>query len=379
MDIEEWLGNEPQIRVKKESPPYYLLVHEQMDTDEFVASLRNQAGFESVEPNYIYTKQTTGAVQEPNDEFYQPYQWNLSQIQVKEGWEISSGSEEVIIAVLDTGVDLKHQDIAEKMVEGFNAFDGSSDPTDEHGHGTHVAGISSAITNNVKGIAGVSWRNRIMPIKVLDEKGEGSLFEITSGIRWATDHGAKVINMSLGDTENSPMLYDAIRYAYEHDVMLIAAAGNDNVSQMMYPAGYEEVLAVSAVNPDKTKAEFSNYGSHIDVAAPGESIPSLFPDNHYVYMSGTSMAAPHVSGMAGLIRSVRPDLSNEEVMNLIRHTAEDLGDEGHDSYFGYGLINVAKALEYVQAHREVAFANAERTRELEEPWYLYFFRELFNR
>jgi len=377
-NIQSLLRNNPLVRIKKESPPYFLVEHPELDTEQFIASLRQLEGLESVEPNYIYTKQETGQSVIPNDEFFEPYQWNLLQINAAEGWQITGGSEEVIIAVLDTGVDLKHTDLAAKMVKGFNAFEQNKPPVDLHGHGTHVAGISSAITNNLRGIAGVSWNNAIMPVKVLNDDGEGSLFEITAGIKWATDHGAKVINMSLGDTENSPILYDAIRYAYERDVVLIAAAGNENVSQLMYPAGYKEVLAVSAVNPDKTKAIFSNYGQHIDVAAPGESIPSLFPDNHYVYMSGTSMAAPHVSGLAGLIRSLRPELNNKEVMDLIRYTADDLGEVGHDPYFGYGLMNVNKALEYVRENKEVTFAN-DKVQKIENRWYITnWLRELFK-
>jgi len=310
---------------------------------------------ETADPNFIYTKQLPSGIPLPNDEFFQPYQWNLSQIAVEKGWQITGGEENIIIAVLDTGVDLEHQDIKEKLIEGYNAFDGSNNAADQHGHGTHVAGVAAALTNNLRGIAGVSWHNPIMPVKVLDEQGQGSLFEISSGIRWAVDHGAKVINMSLGDSEHSPMLYDAIRYAHERDVVLIAAAGNDNVSQPMYPAGYEEVLSVAAVNQSLDKAIFSNYGSHIDVTAPGEHIPSLFPNNHYVYMSGTSMAAPHVAGMAGLIRSVRPDLTNEQVLEVIRRTADDLGPPGHDPYFGYGQINVGSALAYLRENKDVTF------------------------
>jgi thermitase len=200
------------------------------------------------------------------------------------------------------------------------------------------------VTNNVTGIAGTSWNNKLMPIKVLNEYGEGSLYEVAAGIRWAVDHGARVINLSLGDPQFSQTLYDAVRYAYEHDVVLIAAAGNDNVDQPMFPAGYEEVLAVSAVNRNAQKAVFSNFGEHIDVAAPGEHIPSTFPDNQYVFMSGTSMAAPHVAGLAGLIRSLRPDLSNDQVLEVIRRSAKDLGDEGVDIYYGHGNISVANAL-----------------------------------
>ncbi|GAE33512.1 protease [Halalkalibacter akibai JCM 9157] len=150
--------------------------------------------------------------------------------------------------------------------------------------------------------------------------------------------------MSLGDYYPSDLLYDAIRYAYEQDVILIGASGNDNVEDPMYPAFYDEVFTVAAVNDARNRAFFSNYGQHVDVTAPGEHIPSLFPNNNYVVMSGTSMAAPHVAGLAGLIRSLRPDLSNEEVYEVMRSTAKDLGTKGHDVYYGFGEIDIAAAL-----------------------------------
>jgi subtilisin family serine protease len=354
-DREKWLRVHAMYQVIKQSGPYVVLSQKNTSTEKLIKNLSAEQDIVSVEPNYIYNKQDTGtAVSLPNDEFFEPYQWNLSQIRAEKGWEITGGTEDVIIAILDTGIDPNHQDLKGKLVEGFNTFDETNQSTDQHGHGTHVAGITGAITNNVTGIAGVSWFNPIMPVKVLDENGEGSLYEITSGIRWATDHGAKVINMSLGDSEPSQMLYDAIRYAYEKDVVLIAAAGNDNVGTPMYPAGYDEVLSVSAVDQQQQKAVFSNYGEHIDVTAPGEHIPSTFPDNNYVFMSGTSMAAPHVTGLAGLIRSLQPELNNEEVMQVIRQTSEDLGEEGHDPFFGFGEISVAGSLDNIRINQEAA-------------------------
>lgn len=385
---EQWEREHPQYKVVKENDHYLVIANHKMKTSELIQVLSEQPEVEAAEPNYIYTKQTSNIhnVQKqdiipqttatPNDEFFQPYQWNLSQIRAERGWEITGGTEDVIIAVLDTGIDTNHQDLSVKLIDGYNAFDETSDVNDEHGHGTHVAGITGAITNNVTGIAGVSWYNPIMPVKVLNEEGEGSLFEIASGIHWATDHGAKVINLSLGDSESSAMLHDAIRYAYEHDVVLIAAAGNDNVSLPMYPAAYSEVFAVSAVNELRDKAEFSNYGGHIDVVAPGEHIPSTFPDNNYVFMSGTSMAAPHVTGLAGLIRSLRPELNNEEVMQIMRQTAEDLGSNGHDEYFGYGEISVSGALDYIE--NEEGTFNMGEPIETYQNWLQSWLKKIFR-
>ncbi|UCZ54876.1 S8 family peptidase [Bacillus shivajii] len=314
-----------------------------------------------MEPNYKYSKQTmahqtrprqrrTRQVhvfdenESPNDEFYEPYQWNFSQIFAEEGWAISVGEEQVPIAIIDSGVDPEHIDLSEKIQDGFNAFEGNGAYYDEHGHGTHVAGVAAAVTNNEDGVAGVSWNNPILAVKVLDDRAEGNSMSIAKGIRWAVDNGAKVLNLSLGDSHDSEMMHEAVRYAYNNDVVMIAASGNDNVETPMYPAAYEEVLTVAATDPHEERAFFSNYGHHIDVSAPGEHIPSTYLGNEFVMMSGTSMAAPHVAGLAGLIRSVDPDLSNEEVYDLIRRTCDDLGEEGVDPYFGHGKINVERAL-----------------------------------
>lgn len=358
VQVAEWLKANPDIKVLKSNEIYYVLAHDKLSTDEFVSKLGRESVIQHAEPNYNFTKQQDGETT-PNDEFFQPYQWNLKQIESEVGWNISEGAEHVIIAVLDTGIDLHHEDLADKLITGYNAFDGSTNVQDEHGHGTHVAGIAAAVTNNLTGIAGVSWYNPILPVKVLNKDGTGSLFEVADGIKWATDHGARVINLSLGDAIASEILYDAIRYAHERDVVLIAAAGNDNVADPMYPAAYPEVLAVAAVDQGQNKASFSNYGPHIDVTAPGENIPSTFPGNNYVFMSGTSMAAPHVAGLAGLIRALNPELSNQEVVDLIKQTADDLGPQGVDEYFGYGQINVAAALKALQMNDYTAEISGE--------------------
>ncbi|MCT8138144.1 peptidase S8 [Anaerobacillus sp. CMMVII] len=346
----EWIKSSP-LSLVKNGGPYYVVRDETRTTDQLVHELSLLEEIETVEPNYFYTKQVNEPFLRrhgemvPNDEFYEPYQWNLSQIFAEIGWNITSGTNDVPIAILDSGVDPDHEDLEERILMGYNAFKDDGEFFDEHGHGTHVAGITAAATNNIIGIAGVSWANPLLPVKVLNEKAEGTAFEVAQGIRWATDNGAKVINMSLGDTFNSKIMHDAIRYAYKKDVVLIAAAGNDNVETPMYPAAYEEVIAVSAVDNNRHKAIFSNYGNHVDVTAPGEHIPSTFPDNAYVMMSGTSMAAPHVAGLAGLIRSIKPELTNTDVAEIIRSTATDIGPLGFDPYYGYGEINVVKALQ----------------------------------
>ncbi|WP_062046453.1 S8 family peptidase [Bacillus sp. JCM 19034] len=346
-----WFSDNPDINIIENKNPLFLIESKQEETIELINRLRDDRQLAIVEPNYTLSKQVSMPVAsvkplesvKPNDEFFQPYQWNLNQIEVEQGWNIANG-EQVTIAIIDTGVDPKHADLEGKLVHGYNALDDSDNFADTHGHGTHVAGIAAALTNNVTGIAGVSWESFIIPIKVLNDKGEGSSYEVAKGIYWAVDHGADVINMSLGDYHSSDLLYDAVRYAYEQDVVLIAASGNDNVQDPMYPARYPEVLTVAAVNEERNRAFFSNFGDHIDVAAPGEHIPSTFPNNHYVVMSGTSMASPHVAGLAALIRSNNPSLKNDDIYRIITSTATDLGIDGFDPYYGFGEIDVLSAL-----------------------------------
>ncbi|MEK3881600.1 S8 family peptidase [Paenibacillus sp. PL2-23] len=325
----------------------YLFRSRTMETKELLHYFQTNWKPRFAEPNYLYLtnegmNEASGNV--PNDALYSQYQWNLPSIEAEKGWAVSKGDESVIIAVLDTGVQLNHPDLQGRLIDGVNIVKENSEPSDDVGHGTHVAGIIGAAVNNGEGVAGVSWFNKLMPVKVLDSSGAGSTYAVAQGIIWAVDHGAKVINMSLGNYAEAEFLHDAIKYAYERDVVLIAASGNDNTERPGYPAAYPEVFAVAATNNNKEKASFSNYGSYIDVAAPGDSIASTYPGSQYAALSGTSMASPHVAALAGLIRSVNPDLTNEEVMELMRSSARDLGEEGRDKYFGYGEIDVIGAL-----------------------------------
>ncbi|MCD1261555.1 peptidase S8 [Paenibacillus athensensis] len=285
----------------------------------------------------------------PNDYLFSRYQWNLPTIETVQGWQTTRGAQDVIVGVVDTGVDLQHPDLQGQLVPGYNVVGNNDVPQDDVGHGTHVAGVIAAVVNNNVGVAGMSWYNKVLPVKVLDQSGAGSTYAVAQGVIWATDHGAKVINMSLGNYADSSFLHDAIKYAFDHDVALIAASGNDNTDRPGFPAAYPEVFAVAATDAQNQKAPFSNYGDYIDVAAPGVSIASTYPNNQYAALSGTSMASPHVTALAALIRSVNPLLKNTEVYDIIRQTAQDLGDKGRDAYYGYGLIDVDKAVKAASA------------------------------
>jgi thermitase len=305
-----------------------------------------------VEPHFLYMTNETAIDPEPNDALYKKYQWNLPAINTLPGWDINKGNQEVIVGVVDTGVDLTHSDLKGHLIEGYNVVNEGNAPQDDVGHGTHVAGVISALVNNGEGVAGMTWYNKILPVKVLDETGAGNTYSVSQGIIWAADHGAKVINMSLGNYAEAQFLHDAIKYAYDKDVVLIAASGNDNTDRPGYPAAYPEVFAVAATDSSKQKASFSNYGDYIDVAAPGVNIASTYIKNQYAALSGTSMASPHVTALAALIRSVNPLLKNTEVMDIMRKSATDLGTTGKDNYFGYGQIDVAKALELANQDRQ---------------------------
>ncbi|MFC9776745.1 S8 family peptidase [Paenibacillus chitinolyticus] len=281
----------------------------------------------------------------PNDVLFNKYQWNLPITNTLRGWNFNKGTQDVKVAIVDTGADVNHEDLKGQLIEGYNVLDPTAQPMDDVGHGTHVAGIIGAQVNNGLGVAGMTWYNKIMPVKALDSSGVGSTYAVAQGIIWATDHGAKVINLSLGNYASSDFLHDAIKYAYDRDVVLIAASGNDNTERPGYPAAYPEVFAVAATDSSNGRASFSNYGDYIDVAAPGVSIASTYPQNQYAALSGTSMACPHVTALAALLRSANPSLKNTEVMELMRQTATDIGDKGRDTSFGFGLINVDKAVE----------------------------------
>ncbi|CAM2830077.1 S8 family peptidase [Paenibacillus sediminis] len=303
------------------------------------------------EPHYLYLTNENdngnGQIDEaevPNDILFSPYQWNLPAIETNRGWNLSKGSDDVVVAVVDTGVDMNHPDLRGQFVKGYNVIEPDKQPMDDVGHGTHVSGIISAVVNNGEGVAGMTWYNKIMPIKALDKSGSGTTYSVAQGIIWATDHGAKVINMSLGNYADAKFLHDAVKYAYDRDVVLVAATGNDSTERPGYPAAYPEVFAVSATDSNMKLASYSNYGDYIDVTAPGTSIASTYPNNQYAALSGTSMASPHVAALAALIRTRNPNLTNKEVMHLMRKSVIDLGTPGRDKYYGYGQVDVYKAL-----------------------------------
>ena len=309
------------------------------ELEQSIQELQLQTGVAFVEPNY--SVQAADVI--PNDPGWN-LQYGLVAIRAPQGWELSTGTSSVTIAILDSGVDLGHPDLAGKVAAGYDFVNSDNTPQDDFGHGTHVAGIAAAQGNNGLGVAGVSWGAQIMPVKVLNHFGSGSYANVAAGIVWAVDHGAQVINLSLGGALPSLTLESAVLYAYHKGALLVAASGNGGSAQVLYPARYPQVLAVGATNFTNQPASFSNYGPEVDVAAPGENIYSLGIGGTFIE-SGTSMSAPYVSGLAAILFSFISDAG--KVRGAIESSALDVGPIGYDLYSGAGLIQMDSAIALV--------------------------------
>ncbi len=240
-----------------------------LDVNAAVAGLQSTGLVASAQPDRIYYADVT-----PNDQEYAlGQQWSITQIQAEQAWDVTTGASNIVIAILDTGVASKHPDLAGKVIGGYDFVNNDSKPDDDFGHGTMTAGIAAAASNNGQGIVGVSWGAKIMPVKVLDHNGSGSDETVAQGIRWAVDHGANIINASLGGGDTSPVQDDAIKYAVDHNVLIVAAAGNTPDGKPHYPAASPGVLAVGATGRSDTVTGFSSFGPYVGVAAPGSWYP----------------------------------------------------------------------------------------------------------
>lgn len=341
---------------------------------EVVTQLNQSPAVEFAEPNYLV--QIADTI--PNDPNWSN-QYGPANIQAPQAWDITTGSSAVVIAVIDTGVDLGHPDLASKIwnnpgetgldgngkdkrtndvdddnppdgyVDDWHGWDfvnGANDPQDDNGHGTHVAGIAAAASNNGVGVAGVAWGARVMPLKVLDNTGSGSESDVAAAMVWAADHGARIINLSLGAPSPSSVMEDAVNYAYLNGVTVVAAAGNAGSLGVLYPAAYDNALAVASTNASNNRSSFSNYGPEIDLAAPGSSIYSTYWNggSTYATLSGTSMATPHVAGVAALLASLPQFDTPDKIRIAMETTALDLGDPGWDQFYGFGLVQARNAL-----------------------------------
>ncbi len=307
----------------------------------------------------------------PNDPYFlNGSQYGLTNINAANGWDRTTGSSDTTIAVLDTGINYNHEDLTAKinLTDAKDYANGDDDPWDDNSyrdmyHGTTVSGVIAASTNNGVGVAGVDWLAEILPIKVLDNYGNGSMADILDGITWAMAQDVDIINMSFGQYSPSLSLQQRCQEAYDQGIILVAAAGNGNVeylnSHPSYPAGYSFVLAVAAVDEDDVRSywggedpttheqQASNYGTWVDVCAPGTSIWTTHKNDDYKTISGTSIACPFVSGLAGLIKAVNPNLTNAQIMEKIIETTDSVDALQEDEYkgkLGSGRINLYRAV-----------------------------------
>lgn len=290
----------------------------------------------------------------PNDRLY-PQQWGPQAVSAPRAWSWTTGSPRVRVAIVDTGIDYTHPELKSRYIGGYNFIVDNSDPRDDNGHGTHVAGIAAATGNNTNGIAGMAWGVQLLAAKVLDSDGSGSATSVSQGIIWAADHGANVINLSLGADVPSSELSAAVKYAQGKGVLIIAAAGNSGINENFYPAALPGVLGVAALSDPTHRAGYSNYGTDVDLAAPGSHIFSTMPTYQvfetsnglrmwYDYLDGTSMATPFVTGAAALVKSRFPNLSASQIAQRLENRADDLGAPGYDPYTGHGRLDIYKAL-----------------------------------
>lgn len=294
------------------------------------------------EIEYTELDYKAGVMMTPNDpEYYR--QWYLPKVTAPEAWDVEMGNSDIVVAVLDTGVS-SHADVSAKYLSGYNVVDGNNSPVDGHGHGTFVSSVIAAVTNNSRGIAGSAPNVKILPVKVLTDDGWGYYTWIATGITWAVDHGADVINMSLGGSSNSSVMQDAIDYAHAKGVVVVASAGNSGDSTPSYPANCAYTISVGATDINDAKASFSQYGTWLDMVAPGVNIFGAQKGGGYGYWNGTSFSAPIVSALSGLVKAENPSYSPTEIEATIYDNADDLGARGKDKLFGWGRANFYKTL-----------------------------------
>ncbi len=356
------------------------------DRAEVSAALAADPAVLDVELNYMRT--ATAVV--PNDTHWALQSDYLSPLRVEAAWDVTTGAG-VTIAVVDTGVDLDHPDLAGRLVPGYDFVNDDATPQDDNGHGTLVAGTAAATGNNGVGVSGVAPAATIMPVKVLDADGGGNDVDISAGITWAADHGADVVNLSLAGPGNSAMLAAAVAYARSVGVVVVAATGNAGVDIPYYPAASPGVVSVGATGDDGSAAWFSNRGAYVDVAAPGLAVVSTALDDTYDDASGTSLAAPIVAGIAALVRAHEPGLTEAAVTARLRNTAKDRGPAGFDPVFGAGTVDAYAAVggplpasgaqvpagfgesnaTFAQATPMATTASATITPELDEDWYSF--------
>jgi thermitase len=314
-----------------------------------IADLRKDPTVAYAEPNYI-ARIIGGRSATPNlgfalmngDELLGKL-WGMEKTEAAKAWAVTTGSADVKVGVVDTGIDYKHADFGSRVAKGKDFVNNDDDAFDDHYHGTHCAGSVGAGINN-GGVVGVAPNVSMVAVKVLSKSGSGSYAGVANGIIYAGDQGCQIISMSLGGPQSSAVIDDAVKNAMSKGSLVVAAMGNDNSERPSYPAAAPGVMAVGATTSGDVRSSFSNFGKHISVGAPGSDILSTVPGGGYKSLSGTSMACPHTAGLAALVKSANPSFTAAQLKERIEKTADDLGDKGFDKYFGHGRINVGRAI-----------------------------------
>jgi thermitase len=280
----------------------------------------------------------------PHDASNDPFlgsQWHLSRIDALSAWAAVQG-EGVTIAILDSGIDTAHPDLAGRLVPGYNFVDGSTNVEDVRNHGTRTAGTAAATLNNGIGVASVAGRTQIMPVRVSNSSGFATFSAMAEGLIWAADRGARVANLSFSDAASSSSVLSAAHYMRSKGGLVFVSAGNNGTDPGRTPT--EAMIIVSATNSSDVRTSWSNFGAHVDLAAPGEGIYTTTWGQGYTAVSGTSYSAPMAAGVAALVMSANPALSPQEVEQILFSTAVDLGVAGKDIYYGHGRIDARAAV-----------------------------------
>lgn len=283
-------------------------------------------------------------------------QWNMhntgqsggtpdADIDAPDAWGVFRGSAAVTLAILDTGIQGTHPDLLGRVIPGRNVYDGNDNTDDPHGHGTHVTGIAAANGDNAVGVAGVNWNCRLLPVRCTSSSGSTTASITSDAMMWAVDNGADILSMSLQFYSDSALLLsDAVTYAVDHGVLPVAASGNGRGQLVAFPARYAPCVAVGGTTRFDQRWSSANYGPELDVVAPALEVYSLWNGNGYLTFSGTSMATPHVSGLAALLLGFNPSLTPGQLTDILTATVDDLGPGGFDIEYGYGRINAYAAL-----------------------------------
>jgi subtilisin family serine protease len=275
-------------------------------------------------------------------------QWHVSRIRLPQAWDLTQGSPEVVIAIVDSGVDPSHPDLAGKLLAGYNTADKNTRTADQYGHGTKMAGVAAARSNNGQGIAGVASLSPIMPLRVTDRAGRATSTAIAEGIVWAVDHGARVVNLSLEGVVRNAAIRTASEYAFRHGALVVAPSGNCGCFDPSPETPY--ILSVAATDEDDHLAPVSTTGAFVDIAAPGVNIPTTAMYGLYLGDSGTSLASAVVAGVAALMFSVNPALGPAEVTLLLEQTAVKLGEGPRSGNAGHGRVDAYAAVRAAAAY-----------------------------